>query len=315
MSITELDFQWFINNFYHNLSRMKADEKGFIRASEFKKVGSSSKNINAGQYRELMKLAVDRGFATDNGERPLHNKYAIRFNSSSKSNDVTLFDKDLLADRVLKFLPPLYLLEVNPDTGEITDGEDWKTHNIYWSSIIESLIVYENTGEFKTDFLFRDEQFFIIGVKKWVCVYEILKYGWNEIACTDPFKNKNYNDCFKCILMCASESHWRNRHKNLINRPPTQRKHLSNIKNNGVNEKYIKGLLVGMDWEPIDDVGRYAALNWLKDAAIHIQNDKVAEALKKLLETEQGRNDEVYKIVNRLSDPKRQENYVKKHNT
>ena len=136
--------------------------------------------------------------------------------------------------------------------------------------------------------------------------------------------------------MCVSESHWRNRHKNLINRPCTQRQHLSNIKNNGVNEKDIKGLLVGMDWEPIDDVGRYAALNWLKDAAIEIQNQrdaakkiqdkkdaaieiqhqKFALALSQLQKVGQEiQLDENYKEVNRRSDKKRQEKYEDKHST
>lgn len=308
------ELQWFIDKFSPIYSTLTSDKNGFIVASEFRRVSSSSDKakFNIKKFRELMKSAVP-DFATDNGMSTYSPKYAIRFNLSPVT--ATLFDENLLTDKILKFLPPLYLLEVNPDTGEITDGEDWNIHNIYWSSIIESLIVYENTGEFKTNFSPRDERFFIIGVKKWVYVYEILKYGWNEIAWADPFKKENYNDCFKCVLMCASESHWRNRHKNLINRPPIQRKHLSDIKNNGVNKKYIKGLLVGMDWEPIDDVGRYAALNWLKEAAKQSQNDKVVEALKKLLETERGRNDEVYTIVNRLSDPKRQEKYAKKHNT
>jgi hypothetical protein len=303
ISITESDFNWFIDSFYHTSLRMERDKKGFIKASEFKRVASSSKNLNTGQYRQLMKLAVDKDYATDNDNSPNNCKYAIRFNSSPVP--VRLFDKDLLADRVLKFLPPLYLLEVNSDTGEITDGEDWKIHNIYWSSIIGSLIVHENTGEFKTNFSSRDEQFFIVGLKKWVYVYEILKYGWNEIAWADPFKKENYNDCFKCILMCASESHWRNRHKNLINRPVTQRKRLDSIKSNGINRQDVDRLRHGMAWNRDDIAGIYAALNWLKEAAKQSQDPHVKSALSRLKEIDKEIEMGVYTIV------RRQENRTK----
>jgi hypothetical protein len=325
MSHVHPKFEWFINKFSPDVSRLNANSKGFILAKEFRRVGD--KTIKNNQYRQLMKLAVP-DFATDNGMTSSHSKYAIRFNSSPVT--VTLFDENLLTHQILKFLPPLYLLEVNPDTGEITDGEDWKTHNIYWSSIIESLIVYENTGEFKTNFSSRDEQFFIIEVKKWIYVYEILKYGWdkiksyenlkyerdNELAHT--LKHQNHNDCFKYTLMCASESHWRNRRVDLVNRPYMQRKILDNInntKNNGVNEKDIKALLKDINWERNKISDHCAALNWLIEAAQQIQNDEVKRALIQLLETRREIKEAVYLIVNRRSAPKRQENYNKKHNT
>ena len=59
---------------------------------------------------------------------------------------------------------------------------------------------------------------------------------------------------------------------------------------------------------------RYAALNWLKEAAKKSKDHRVKRALKQL-ETQQDIEDAVYTIVNRLSDKKRQEKYAEKHIT
>ena len=301
-------FEWFIDKFSCSFSRLKADRNGFVLAQEFRRV--SDKNVSSEQYRKLMKLAVDRHYATDNDTNPNLCKYAIRFNSLPVK--VTLFDEDLFMDAAINYLPPLYLLPVNLHTSvETIDDEDWKKCNSYWSSIIESLTVYQKTGILPG----KNNKLLQVALKKWICVYEILKYGWNDIELVDPLKKGNYNNCFKCIFMCASISHWGNLHKNLINRPHTQRKYLINIKNNGVNRKDIEGLLLGISWDRGDDVAeRYAALNWLKEAAKQSKDHRVKRALKQL-ETQQDIEDAVYTIVNRLSDKKRQEKYAEKYIT
>ena len=308
MSSVDSKIERFIDKFSLTSSTLKADENGFIKASEFRRAGS--KDLSSPQYRALMKLAVDRGCAVDNGMSQTHSKYAIRFNSSPVK--VTLFDEDLFMDAAINYLPPLYLLPVDLYTNvETIDNEDWKECNSYWSSIVESLIIYQKTGVLPG----KNNKLLQMALKKWICVYEILKYVWTDIELADPLKKGNYNNCFKCIFICASISHWENLHKNLINRPHTQRKHLSNIKNNGVNRKDIEGLLQGITWDRGDDVAeRYAALNWLKEAAKQSKDHRVKRALKQL-ETQQDIEDAVYTIVNRLSDKKRQEKYAEKHIT
>ena len=207
-------FEWFIDKFSCSFSRLKADRNGFVLAQEFRRV--SDKTVSSEQYRKLMKLAVDRHYATDNDTNPNLCKYAIRFNSSPVK--VTLFDENLFMDAAINYLPPLYLLPVNIRTSvETTDDEDWKKCNSYWSSIIESLTVYQKTGILPG----KNNKLLQVALKKWICVYEILKYGWNDIELADQLKKGNYNNCFKCIFICASISHWENLHKNLINRPYT----------------------------------------------------------------------------------------------
>jgi predicted negative regulator of RcsB-dependent stress response len=70
-----------------------------------------------------------------------------------------------------------------------------------------------------------------------------------------------------------------------------------------------------MNRERCDVAGRYAALNWLIKAAKQSQNHEVKQALGKLEALLKTQSDEVYTLVNRLSDPKRQEKYERKHNT
>ena len=311
MSQTDSRLEWFIGKFYRTFSTTKADRNGFIIASEFRRFGD--KAITNGQYRQLMKLAVDRDYATDNGIAPNQCKYAIRFNSSLVN--VRLFDKDLFVVDLFGNLPPGEIFATS------TDIEKWKIHKDYWLSVIESLIIYENTGEFKTNFSPRDERLFIFGIKKWVYVYEILKYGWKEIKLYEnlkyekseielahTLKHQSHNDCFKYILMCVCKSHWNNRHVNLVNRPYTQRKVLDDINNKGISgggiEKLIEKLLVGINWERNKIADHCASLNWLIEAAKQIQNGEVKRALEELLETLEEIKATSYTIVNRC--PKRQ---------
>jgi hypothetical protein len=301
MLIAESDFKWFIDNFHHTSSRITADENGFIKASEFKRVASSSRNLNTKQYRQMMKLAVDRDYATDNSESQNDCKYAIRFNSSLVP--VRLFDKELLTDLVFDNLPHLSELRPNIEKASRARIECWKIHKLYWLDVQKALTIYENTEEFKADFLpiHTNKQEFTMTIKKLVYSYEILKYGWNDIQLVDPLKHLNYNDCFKTILMCFCKVRWDIQNNPPVYRPVTQRKRLDSIKKIGINRKDVDILSKGMILEADDIPGRYAALNWLIKAAKQSQNDKVKKALSELEALIKTQANVVYTIVNRLS--------------
>jgi hypothetical protein len=301
MSNIDSNFEWFISSFCLNSSNLNRDVNEFIKASEFKRVASSSRNINSGGYRQLMKLSVDRGYATDNGMNPSHSKYAIRFNSSSTT--ARLFDRELLENNLFfDNLARVTSIELIFHTGEFeADFENRIIHTTYWQGVHRAFILYEDTGEFKADFLpcHLDKQSFVLMIRKWVCVYEILKYGWNDIQLLDPLRHQNYNDCFKSILKCFCEIYWSARHENQINRPQTQRKALDNIKNTSVNRKDVDKLRHGLDWKRDDDAGRYAAMNWLKKAVVQNTNTNVISALQQLEIIQKEQEEAVYTKVGR----------------
>jgi hypothetical protein len=306
MSITESDFQWFINNFDPTLSKMTKDEKGFIKASEFKRVASSSRNLNAKQYKELMKLAVDRGYATDNDKSPTDCKYAIRFSSSPVP--VRLFDKDLLMDKpFFDNLATATLLRENLCIGDFrADYESWIIHTFYWQCVHRALVIYENTGEFKTGFLPEniDKQRFDVIVNRLTCAYEILKYGWNDIQLAYSLKNDNYNDCFKYLLEDLCEIKWKCRHENLMDSHHTQRKRLDDIRQNRVNRKDGGRLLFGDTNQNKDPAGHSFTMKWLIEVAKQSEDPNVKSALSRLEKILKEQEKGVYRIVRGLSRKK-----------
>jgi hypothetical protein len=295
MSNIDSKFDWFVDKFSFTSARLNSDENGFIKALEFRRSGR--KDINSNSYRQLMKMAVDRGYATDNGMNPTHSKYAIRFNSSPTRT--RLFDRELLEDYL--FFYGLVTSIVRPQNFCHGYVDDWKLHTLYWLSILRAFIIYEDTGEIETDFLSKslNKESFNLMVVKLIHAYKILKYGWSNIQLSDPLKHQNYNDCFKSILKCFCEIYWNARHENSINRPQTQRKALDNIKNTVVNEKDVDRLKHDLDWNRDDIAGRYAALNWLKKAVEQSQDLHVKSALQQLESIQKEQAEAVYTKVRR----------------
>jgi hypothetical protein len=315
MSDIDSELQWFINKFSPIYSTLTSDKNGFIVASEFRRVSSSSDKakFNIKKFRELMKSSVP-DFATDNGMSTYSSKYAIRFNLSPVP--ARLFDKELLTDLVFDNLPHLSELRPNVERASRARIECWKIHKLYWLDVQKALTIYENTEEFKADFLpiHTNKQEFTITIKKLVYSYQILKHGWNDIQLVDPLKHQNYNDCFKTILMCFCKVRWDIQNNLLVYGSVTQRKRLDSIKANGINRQDVNRLSKGMILEPDDIPGRYAALNWLIKAAKQSQNDNVKKALNELEALLKIQANEVYTIVNRLSRKNDKKN-TSKNNT
>jgi hypothetical protein len=187
-SFPESKLEWFLSKF--------KNEKGEITASDIRKKGD--KKYSNSDWRVLMSLAVQRGYAKDNGKYSRNDKYGIYLIHGER----IIFDIDSMNPSIFFNLPPCVLMNYLTVDQKLF-------HNLIserWIKIYEAFSNY-CAGE-DVEFFSEDEDFdemISITAKKFICLYQLIKLGWEEITKKiTALRSADYNDFFYQILLMDS---------------------------------------------------------------------------------------------------------------
>jgi hypothetical protein len=202
-SFPESKLEWFLSKF--------KNAKGEITASHIRKKGD--KKYSHSDWRMLMSLAVQRGYAKDNGRYSKNDKYGIYM----VSEKIVLFDYGVLDQSIYKNLPPGFLRQ------HLTNHQQhvFDCLNAHWIEIYSAFFRYQIgedvnrftegedvnwiTGE-DTDFLFLMEDYnemISIRAKKLICLYKLIDLGWQDLIANTPSlaKSHHYSLFYEILLM------------------------------------------------------------------------------------------------------------------
>ncbi len=167
------------------------------------------KKAEAQDYRNLMKMLVDRGLAFDNREIITSGDYKISFNLNAKERffhqpETPRFFSEYFFNS-FKYSPLLAEEKWFISNSDQKSLDCFEKVSLEWKVILDTLSVLDNTGHIELDPSYSQhidknaKDIILSTAKGFASLYKLLEIGWDELKADYP-EFKSYDGLFKYIL-------------------------------------------------------------------------------------------------------------------